>query len=184
MKAYGEVEGRAVAQAVSRWLPITAARVRVRAACGICGGQSGTGTDFLRVLRFPLPIIPPISPSSYSLGAGTIGHWWPQCRVDPTGLHPPLYRLKKRFLYNNSWNSAVGIATGYGLDDRRVGVRVLVGSRIFSSLRRPDRLWGPPNLLSNEYRRPVREADHSPPTTTEVKKMWIYKSTPSYAFMV
>jgi hypothetical protein len=57
-------EGRAVAQAISRWLPTAAASVRVRAACGVCGGQSGTGAGFLRVLRFPLPIIPPISPSS------------------------------------------------------------------------------------------------------------------------
>jgi hypothetical protein len=37
--------------------------------------------------------------------------------------------------------------TGYGLDDRGFGVQVPVGSRIFSSPRRPDRLWGPPNLL-------------------------------------
>jgi hypothetical protein len=43
----------------------------------------------------------------------------------------------------------VGIATGYGLDGRGVGVRVPVGSRIFSSPRCPDELWGPPNLLSN-----------------------------------
>jgi hypothetical protein len=57
-------EGRAVAEEVSRWLPTAAARVRVRAACGICGGQSDTGAGFLRGLRFPLPIIPPISPSS------------------------------------------------------------------------------------------------------------------------
>jgi hypothetical protein len=56
-------EGRAVAQADSRWLPTAAARVRVRAACGVCGGQSGIGAGFLRVLRFPLPIIPQISPS-------------------------------------------------------------------------------------------------------------------------
>jgi hypothetical protein len=56
--------GRAVAQAVSHWLPSAVARVRVRAACEVRGGQSGTGTDFLRVLRLPLPIIPPISPSS------------------------------------------------------------------------------------------------------------------------
>jgi hypothetical protein len=28
-----------------------------------------------------------------------------------------------------------------------------------------------------------READHSPPTIAEVKKMWIYKFTPPYAFM-
>jgi hypothetical protein len=34
---------------------------------GICGGQSGAGAGFLRVLRFPLPIfIPPIAPQSSS----------------------------------------------------------------------------------------------------------------------
>jgi hypothetical protein len=37
-------------------------------------------------------------------------------------------------------DSSVGIATGYGLDDREGGVRVPVGSRIFSSPRRPDLL--------------------------------------------
>jgi hypothetical protein len=51
-----------------------------------------------------------------------------------------------------SRDSAVGIATGYGLGDRGVGIRVKVGLRIFSSLRRPDRLWGPPSLLFNWYR--------------------------------
>jgi glutamine synthetase len=45
-----------------------------------------------------------------------------------------------------------GTATGYGLDDRGVGVRVPVRSRIFSSPRRPDWIWDPPSLLSNEYR--------------------------------
>jgi hypothetical protein len=86
----------------------------------------------------------------------------------------------------------VGIATAYGLDDRGVGVRVPVGSKIFCAPRRPDRLWGTTNLLSSGYRGiflpgvklPGREADQSPPTSTEVKKMWIYTSTPSYAFMV
>jgi hypothetical protein len=39
---------------------------------------------------------------------------------------------------NRSWDGVVGIATGYGLDDRGVGVRVPVGSRIFSSPRRPE----------------------------------------------
>jgi hypothetical protein len=47
--------------------------------------------------------------------------------------------------------SAVGIVTGYGLDDRRVGVRVAVGVRISSSPCCPDRFWGPPNLLYNGY---------------------------------
>jgi hypothetical protein len=53
---------------------------------------------------------------------------------------------------SKSRDSVVGIATGYGLDDRRVGVRVPLGSTIFSSPRRPDRLWGPPKLISNGYR--------------------------------
>jgi hypothetical protein len=48
-------------------------------------------------------------------------------------------------------DSVAGIATGYGLEDRGIAVRVPVGSRIFSSPRRPYRLWGPPNLLSNGY---------------------------------
>jgi hypothetical protein len=64
----------AVAQAVSRWLLTSAARFRIREACGVCGGQNGTRASFLRVLLFPLPIyIPPISLSSWSLGAGIIG---------------------------------------------------------------------------------------------------------------
>jgi hypothetical protein len=32
-------------------------------------------------------------------------------------------------------------------------------------------------------KRSGREADHSPQTSAGVKKMWIYTSTPSYAFM-
>jgi hypothetical protein len=80
-----------------------------------------------------------------------------------------------------SCDSVVSIATGYGLYYRGVGVRVPVGSRIFSSPHRPDRLWGPPNLLSNGYQE--READHSPPASAEVKKMWIYTSIPPYTFM-
>jgi hypothetical protein len=49
-------------------------------------------------------------------------------------------------------DSAVGIATGYGLVDQRVRVRVPFVARIFTSPCRPDRLWGPPSLLSNGYR--------------------------------
>jgi hypothetical protein len=51
-------------------------------------------------------------------------------------------------------DSVVGIATGYGLDGRGVGVRVLVGSRIFSTSCRPalgsiqPRVQGTPGALS------------------------------------
>jgi hypothetical protein len=64
------------------------------------------------------------------------------------GLKGPkhLYKFSlKRF-------SVVGLVTGYGLDEREVGVRVPVGSRILCSPRRPDQLLSPPNLLSNGYR--------------------------------
>jgi hypothetical protein len=60
--------GRAIAQVVSRRLLTAAARVRAQfRSCGICGGQSGTKAGFLRVFRFPLPIlIPPTVPHSSS----------------------------------------------------------------------------------------------------------------------
>jgi hypothetical protein len=40
-----------------------------------------------------------------------------------------------------------------------------------------------PEDLSPELKRPGREADHSPPTSAEIKKTWIYTSTPPYVFM-
>jgi hypothetical protein len=61
------------------------------------------------------------------------------------------FTLKLDYVRNRSQDSVVGIATSYGLDDQGVGVWVPVGSRIFSSPNRLDRLWGPPNLLSNGY---------------------------------
>jgi hypothetical protein len=95
------------------------------------------------------------------------------CSQTPSVCHPltvwnqiphPSKNLQTNVFVHHKFNSdslmsfprrrdrVVGIATGYGLDDQRVGVRVPVGSRIFSSPRCPDRLWGPPNLLSNGYR--------------------------------
>jgi hypothetical protein len=75
----------------------------------------------------------------------------------------------------------ISITTGYGLDDRRVGVRVLVGSIVFTSSYRPNRLWSPPSFLLNGHGAPSsgvkqqeREADHSTPASAEVNKMWVY----------
>jgi hypothetical protein len=59
----------------------------------------------------------------------------------------------------------------------QTGVQVLVGSRISTSPYRPDRLWGPPSILSNGYqafspgvKRQGLEADHSSSTSVEIKK--------------
>jgi hypothetical protein len=86
-----------------------------------------------------------------------------------------------------AWEYFIG--TGYGLDDRGVGVRIPVGSRIFSTLSiqalgptQPLIQWVP-GALSPGVKRPGREADHSPPTSAEVKKIRIYTSTLLYAFM-
>jgi hypothetical protein len=38
-------------------------------------------------------------------------------------------------------------------------------------------------VLSSEIKRLECEADHSPQTNAEVKKTWVYTSTPLYAFM-
>jgi hypothetical protein len=48
-------------------------QLRRPSTSGICGGKSGAGAGFLRVLRFPLPIfIPPNSLSSESPGAKVV----------------------------------------------------------------------------------------------------------------
>jgi hypothetical protein len=77
---------------LNRWLPTAAVRVHAWIWLnGICGGRSGSEADFLRVLRFPLPIfIPPNSPSLQSPGAGTIDQEWPSCLVDPVWAPPQL----------------------------------------------------------------------------------------------
>jgi hypothetical protein len=90
--------GRAIAQADSRWLPIAAVRVRNRVwSCGICGGQSGAGAGFIRVLRFPLRIfVPPTAPQS---PLSIIRGWYkrPVVAAVPSGLSlTPLSRIKKR----------------------------------------------------------------------------------------
>jgi hypothetical protein len=84
-----------------------------------------------------------------------------------------------------SRDSSVGIATSYGLDDR--------GSDFESRWSQELSLL---QIVETDYevhptsypmgtggsfpggKRPGREVDHSPPTSAEVKKMWIYTSTP------
>jgi hypothetical protein len=68
--------GRAIAQALSRRLSTATARVRAQVrSCAIFGEQTGTGTAFLLVLRFPLPVlIPPTA--QYSSSSSSIIWGW------------------------------------------------------------------------------------------------------------
>jgi hypothetical protein len=84
-----------------------------------------------------------------------------------------------------SRDSVVDVATGYVLDDRGIGVPSpgRVKNFLFSTYCIPD--LGPtqppiqwvPRAFSPWIKRQEREADHSP-TSAEVKKMWLYTSTP------
>jgi hypothetical protein len=89
-----------------------------------------------------------------------------------------------------SRDSVVGIATGYGLDSWGVRVRVPIGSRIFSTSSRP--ALGPtqppiqwvPRAIFRGKKWLDREAHHSPPTSAEVKKTWMYTSSPSWCAFI
>jgi hypothetical protein len=87
----------------------------------------------------------------------------------------------------SSWESSVDIVdimTGYVLDGR--GYIPSRGKRVVCTPQRPDRLWDPPSFLPNVYwglKRQRREADHSPPSSAEVKNGWSSSSTPPCVFM-
>jgi hypothetical protein len=77
---------RVVAQAVCR------VQSQVR-SCEICGGQSGTGTDSLQVLPFPLPVLIP-SAAPYS---SVIRSWY----NSGSSLTPSHEVIKARYLICN-----------------------------------------------------------------------------------
>jgi hypothetical protein len=89
-------------------------------------------------------------------------------------------------------DSSVGIALGYGLDDRGSRVRFPAGGWEFFFFTTASRtVLGPnqspiqwvPGSLSLGVKRPGREADHSLPSSADVKNAWSYTSTPQYVFM-
>jgi hypothetical protein len=101
------------------------------------------------------------------------------------------YFLHYTYVFHNMGrDSTVGIATGYRLDDPRGRSRSLSrGKNIrFSTSFRPTLGFTQPPIhwvsgaLSPGVKRPGYEADNSP-TGAKVKKLWIYTSTPPYAFM-
>jgi hypothetical protein len=84
-------------------------------------------------------------------------------------------KVKSVRIYSNSRDSSVGIALGYGLDDRGSRVRFPAGAGNFSLHQRvqngptqPPIQWVTVPLCLG-IKRPGREADHSPPSSAEVK---------------
>jgi hypothetical protein len=107
--------------------------------------------------------------------------------ISLSGLFPSSFPTK--ILYTTKENEDAGwlngTALGYGLDDW--GSRPGRGWESVSWSPRPDQLWGPPSLLYNGYlgvNRPGRKADHSPPSSAEVKMRGTITPLPQYAFMV
>jgi hypothetical protein len=85
-----------------------------------------------------------------------------------------------------SRDSSVGIALGYGLDDGVLGFDSRRGLEIFlfttvsrmSLAPTQPRIQWVPGTLSLGVKRPGREADHSHPSSAEVKNAWRYTSIP------
>jgi hypothetical protein len=110
----------------------------------------------------------------------------------PSHLSIPLILCVKSANYEVSYyvsksqDSSVGIATDYRSDDRIIGVQIPAGAGNFSFRHSDQTGSGPtqpqmqwvPGALSPGVKRPGREADHSPPSSTEVKNAWGYTSTP------
>jgi hypothetical protein len=76
-----------------------------------------------------------------------------------------------------------GIALSYGSDDQGFQSRQGLGIFLFTTASSPD-LWPTQPLirwesdnLSLGVKRPEREADHSPPSSAEVKNVWSYTHT-------
>jgi hypothetical protein len=111
--------------------------------------------QIMRMSRFPLP-----------------GNPWEQRCIAMAKIY--LINLMLRHLLR-SRDSSVNTATGYRLGGR--GSIPGRGKRFFSNPQRLDRLWGPPSILCNGYlglfypgaNWQGRKADHSPPSTAEIK---------------
>jgi hypothetical protein len=152
---------------------------------GICNlnlkGGRGDSTKLHSVVSWKtIILIPTIMITSYHTNVDLVSTWrrwcWP-LRYILTFVWKDNMKCDLCVIWQLcSRDSVVNIATGYGLDDQGVRVRVPVGLRIFSTSSRPAlRSTQPPvqwvlRTLSSRVKRLGREADHSPPTSAGVKK--------------
>jgi hypothetical protein len=89
--------GRAITQAVSRWLPTAAAQVRPR-SCRVVFVVDEVALGQVFSAYFGLPcqssFHQTLHPHNHPGQVQQI-NWWPTCRVDPVGFHRPLFEVKK-----------------------------------------------------------------------------------------
>jgi hypothetical protein len=100
-------------------------------------------------------------------------------------LGVPVFSFLHFTLEKESRDSSVGIALGYGLDDRYSRVGLPAGAGNFSLHHRVQNGSGADSAsypMGNDgsfpgVNRPGRESDHSPPSSAKVKNAWSYTST-------
>jgi hypothetical protein len=120
--------------------------------------------------------------------------WQPNCAFcglewhNRFNLRHPGIEQKNTLIFGSSRDGSVGIATGWtaegselqsrkGQESSPLHVALTCSGAHPASY--PMGTWdSPPGV-----KRLGRDANHSPPTSDEVKKTWIYTSTPPYAFM-
>jgi hypothetical protein len=125
-------------------------------------------------------LLPVVGTLSYILPGKII------CLHFPSRHYVQYFNAKQIF---KKWGSAVGIATGCGLNDQGNVVPIPeVGNFHFISSTPSFEPSQPPTKcvmgpLSSVVKRQERESGHSLPTSAKVKKAWIYTSIPPYAFM-
>jgi hypothetical protein len=116
----------------------------------------------------------------FSISAATIHMWMPlKWHTD----HKKSFYIPTSESVCVIQDSSVGIALGYGLVNRGFESRWELRVFLFTTAFRPTQ--GPtqppiqcvPGALSLGVERPVREADHSPPSSAQVKNAWNYTST-------
>jgi hypothetical protein len=112
-----------------------------------------------------------------------------------SGTRPVLTRVLRRpehsllVIYNPnliSRGSSVGIATGYGVEERNSGFdsRRGLGIFLFAIVSRTAlRPTQPPIQWIPGVKRPGLETNHSLSSSAEVRNTWLYTSTPQYVFM-
>jgi hypothetical protein len=129
--------------------------------------QINSGMNFWLLVPFKfLSLFGDASEKYYELTCILFGALFPLVQIS-TALN---FSCNRRY-------SSVGIATGYGLDDR--GSTPCWGKRFSSTSQCSDRLWSQTTIFfmgtvvfSPESKRSGNDVDHSPPYSAEVKNGW------------